>query len=113
MNIEKISRVELSEDNKLKVFLVSHGRTEYQYIYREAAGVHWYHEEGCFSSTEIKEWTAKKWFKHILDIARKIGVQIELGSNTQWVNIKQADILNSECKWNITHMSLRAVNEKR
>jgi hypothetical protein len=96
MNIEKISRIELSEDNKLKVFLSSEGRTEYQYIYREAAGVHWYQEEGCFSSTPIKDWTVKRWFRHILDITRKTGVLLELGSNTQWVNIEQSVILNPE-----------------
>ena len=92
MHLELISSVSLTADNRLIVTLKSGGKSSYQYIYREAAGVHWYNEISSFSSTEIKEWAIDNWFKHILSIVSRIGVSLELADDTQWNELTKDDI---------------------
>ena len=69
--VEKRVRQEKMEHGKiLKVAVLKDGRLgifpdrpdpAYQYIYREAAGVYWNQELGCFQSTVPREWDYPKW----------------------------------------------------
>jgi hypothetical protein len=101
MCLELISTVSLTADNRLIITLKSGGKPSYEYIYREAAGVHWYNEISSFSSTELKEWTIDKWFKHILTITSRIGVSLKLADDTQWNELMKDDIdkIKNACRY--------------
>ena len=71
-------------DGRTAVFPESK-KADYQYIYREAAGVYWDQVLGCFVSTPPKEWTPQKWYQHIIAIVKTgIGLQLVLCSETEY-----------------------------
>lgn len=76
MNTSPILKVAVLDDGRTAVFPESK-KAEYQYVYREAAGVYWDQEQGCFVSTPPKEWTPQKWYQHILAIVRT-GVNLQM-----------------------------------
>ena len=91
MIIERIQTIELTDENKLSISLVSGGDAFYQYVYREAAGVYWENEKSHFVSTELKSWSVPMWYKHIVQVATSCGVQLMLSSDTTWSNISITD----------------------
>jgi len=99
METSRILKVAMLEDGRTAVFPESR-KAIYQYVYREAAGVYWEQELGCFVSTPPREWTPQKWYKHILAIVRtSVGLQMVLTPETEYESkkagfeesIKQAD----------------------
>ena len=64
----------------------------YQHVYREAAGVYWYNELHKFKSTPLKyDWTYSQWFFNMVEIAKYVGVYLQLDINTTWQGIYNKD----------------------
>jgi hypothetical protein len=84
MNNVPIDKVSVLEDRKLRIYpMVS--SADYQYIYREGREVYWDQNEKCFYSPVPREWNYKKWFSHILLVARDgLGVSLHLTSETKF-----------------------------
>jgi len=79
-----ILKVSVLDDGRTAVFPESK-KADYQYVYREAAGVYWDQEQGCFVSTPPKEWTPQKWYQHIVAIVRTgVGLQMVLTPETKY-----------------------------
>ena len=67
----------------------SGGDPFYEYIYREASGVHWDKERKGFKSTAMKEWNAPKWYAQICAVVKSgLGVELRLGKSVEWVGIE-------------------------
>ena len=78
-----IAKVEILPNKCLGVFPVAKS-SSYHHIYREASGVYWDNETGCFKSTEIKEWSYAKWYIYILTVVKSgLGVNLEMTSKTE------------------------------
>jgi len=79
--IEKIS---ILDDGRIAVFpKIKKGM--WQYVYREAAGVHWENESGYFTSTPPREWTAQDWYKQIIAVVRTgVGLEMKLSDETEY-----------------------------
>lgn len=87
---ETIDRIEILDSGELFLGLDGKGKSEYQYVYREAAGVYWDPDRRGFKSTELKEWKPSDWFSHIVQIVRSgIGVELRLGESLRWNNISE------------------------
>ena len=88
---ERINKVEILDSGELLLALESGGKSEYQYVYREAAGVYWDNELKGFKSTiPTGEWTYSQWFSHIVDIVKTgVGVEISLANEVVWGNIPE------------------------
>ena len=84
MKTIQILKVAVLGDGCLGVFPAS--RTDmFQYVYREAAGVYWDDDKGCFKSTQPEEWTLDKWYQHIVAIVRSgLGIQLVLCPETDF-----------------------------
>jgi hypothetical protein len=84
MNTTPILKVAVLDDGRTAVFPESR-KADYQYVYREAAGVYWDQKLGCFVSTPPQEWTPQKWYQHILAIVRTgVGLQMLLTPETEY-----------------------------
>ncbi|HSF90846.1 MAG TPA: hypothetical protein VLA51_01440 [Paracoccaceae bacterium] len=78
----------------LKVAVLADGRTavfpeskqaDYQYVYREAAGVYWDQAIGCFVSTPPQEWSPQKWYQQIISVVKSgVGLQMILTADTEY-----------------------------
>ncbi len=89
---EYINRIEILDSGELFLGLEGQGKAEYQYVYREAAGVYWEATLKGFRSTELKEWTPSQWFLHMIDIFRMgVGVELVLRDSIQWKGITDQD----------------------
>jgi hypothetical protein len=66
MNCEIIVKVEILNMGELFLAINGSGNTNYQYVYREAAGVYWDENRKGFKSTPMKEWSCSKWFDHVV-----------------------------------------------
>ena len=89
---EYINRIEILETGELFLGLEGKGKADYQYVYREAAGVYWDPKLRGFKSTELKEWTPAQWFLHMIDIVRMgVGVELVFGESIQWKGITDQD----------------------
>jgi len=87
MDSENISRVEILEGNELIVVLESGGKSEYQYIYREAAEVYWDNDLKAFKSPPPKKWSHADWFQHIVKIAGNCSITLAITDKTDWKNV--------------------------
>lgn len=76
---------------ELLLVLGSGGKPEYQYIYREARGVHWNKDARGFESTERIEWSYPEWFAHIVNVCGDVGVDLQLSADVVWVNVSDTD----------------------
>ena len=89
MSIEHIRRVEVLATGELLVAIDGEGKSHYQHIYREAAGVYWDPVLSGFRSTPIIDWSAEQWFEQIRSVAAAIGVNLRLTDDVAWVNIPE------------------------
>lgn len=84
METSLIFKVAVLDDGRVAVFPQSK-RADYQYVYREAAGVNWDQAMGCFVSTPPQEWTPQKWYQHIISVVWSgIGLQMVLTADTEY-----------------------------
>jgi hypothetical protein len=82
----------MEDVNELLISLESGGKSMYQHIYREAAGVYWDQKNHEFKSTPIKEWSCSQWFSHIVSVVKLgIGVELQLSKNAIWQNVLEED----------------------
>ncbi len=87
MDQETINEVEVTNAGELFLGIEGKGKSMYQYIYREAAGVYWDEEHHGFKSTPLKEWSHSKWFSHIVGLVKScLGVELQLSSKATWTN---------------------------
>ena len=88
MKKEVIDKIEILKTGELLLALESGGDPSYQYIYREAAGVHWDNELNGFKTTIPRTMSYPEWFEHIVSIV-KYGADIELllGEHVAWKNV--------------------------
>ena len=92
MEREIIYNLEITVHNELLLQLKSKGKSMYQHIYREAAGVYWDNQLNGFKSTPLKDdWSCSQWFFHIVDIAKSVGVYLQLDKNATWQGISKKD----------------------
>jgi len=92
MNREMINRVEVLYTGELLLGLKGDGNSDYQYVYREAAGVYWDQEKRGFKSTPMKEWSCSQWFSQIVDVVRTgLDIELYLGANAVWINVPEHD----------------------
>ena len=84
MNTTSIVKVGVLDDGRIAVFPETKHR-DYQHVYREAAGVYWDQDKGCFVSTSPKEWAPHQWYQHIIQIVKTgIGLQMLLTPQTKY-----------------------------
>jgi hypothetical protein len=82
METSPILKVAVLPDGRTAVFPQSK-RGDYQYVYREAAGVYWDQAMECFVSTPPQEWSSQKWYQHIVSAVRSgVGLQMILTADT-------------------------------
>lgn len=80
-----ILKVAVLDDNRIAVFPKTK-RADFQYVYREAAGVSWDDASGCFVSSHLRSWSSQMWFEHILSTVESgLGLQMVLTDNTEGV----------------------------
>ena len=92
MNDETINRIELLDTGELLLGLESQGKPEYQYVYREAAGVYWDQKRHGFKSTPLKEKTCSHWYKHINNaVQSELGIELKLAENVFWSNVPEQE----------------------
>ncbi|MHB1309538.1 MAG: hypothetical protein ACYDC1_07675 [Limisphaerales bacterium] len=78
-----IENVAVLGDGRTAVFPKS-TKGMWQYVYREAAGVYWEPDLGCFVSTPPREWTPQKWYQQIISVVRSgVGLEMLLTSETK------------------------------
>ena len=84
MGTSPILKVAVLDDGRIAVFPESK-KAMYQYVHREAAGVYWDQEKGCFISTPPGDWTPQKWYQHIVAIVKSaVGLQMILTQETEY-----------------------------
>jgi hypothetical protein len=89
MDTTPILKVAVLNDGRIAVFPESR-KAEYQYVYREAAGVYWDQILGCFHSTSPREWTPQKWYQHIVAIVKTgVGIQMVLTPETKYESTQE------------------------
>jgi len=89
---ECVDRIEILDTGELFVGLEGEGKPDYQYVYREAAGVYWEPMLKGFKSTELKEGTPAQWFLHIVEVVRMgVGVKLLLRDSIQWKGISEQE----------------------
>lgn len=92
MDRETINRVELLDTGELFLGLKGRGKSLYQYIYREAAGVYWDQGKCGFKSTPIKEWPCSQWYKQIVSVVRSgLGVELVLADDVVWSDVPEQE----------------------
>ncbi len=91
MRQETINTIEIMNSGKLLLALKGDGNSEYEHIYREAAGVYWDKEKkGFYSNEEPKDWSYIDWFAHIIrTVDTGLGIKLKLGTNINWINVPQ------------------------
>ena len=87
MNKETITKVEVNEACELLLLLESNGKSDYQYVYREATGVYWDNEFHAFKSTPMKSWSCVQWFSQIVTIAKSVSAELILSKNAKWQGV--------------------------
>ena len=102
MKTEIIQEVVVNDLNELIVKVIAEGNPEYQYVYREAAGVYWDDIQKAFKSTPMNDWNTSQWFIHIMDIV-KLGLNVELtiDENVEWKNIEEQEKEKIKTLYNI------------
>ncbi|MEX1001759.1 MAG: hypothetical protein WDZ35_06555 [Crocinitomicaceae bacterium] len=88
MKKEIINKIVVNTENELLLKVIGAGSPDYQYVYREAAGVYWDENQKGFKSTPIREWKVSEWFFHITDIVKSgLNVELTIDENVEWKNI--------------------------
>jgi len=94
MKNEIIKEIVVNDKNELLLKIIGQGNPDYQYVYREAAGVYWDENQKGFKSTPIREWTVSEWFLHIMDIVKSgLGVELKIDDNLTWKNVPDNEII--------------------
>jgi hypothetical protein len=84
METSPILKVAVLTDGRTAVFPQSK-RADYQYVYREAAGVYWDQAMGCFISTQPQDWSPQKWYQQIVSVVKSgTGLQMVLTADTEY-----------------------------
>ena len=79
-----IRKIAVLPDGRLAVYPESISDW-YEYIYREASGVYWDKENGCFHSTIPREWSYKQWYRQIVSVVGKgLGVRLYITNQTTY-----------------------------
>ena len=87
-----IDRIEMLDTGELFLGIANKGDADYQYVYRETAGVYWDPSLNGFKSTQLKEWTSLQWFLHMVEIIRQgVGVRLLLLDTVQWRGISDLE----------------------
>ena len=87
---EYVNRVEVLDTGELLLGLKSQGKPNYQFVYREAAGVYWDNNRHGFKSTPMKKWSCSRWFEQIIGVVRSaLGVDLVLSPGVAWRNIPE------------------------
>ena len=90
MKNESINKVEVLSSGELALILESGGISDYQYVYREGAGVYWDEELRGFKSTIPKNMSYAQWFAHLVGVVRTaLGVNLLFSDNVSWLNISE------------------------
>lgn len=90
MDNETINRIEVLDTGELLLGLDGQGKSMYQYVYREAAGVYWDQSRHGFKSTPMKEWTCSQWYQQIVSVVRSgLGVELSLADHVAWSNVPE------------------------
>lgn len=91
-NRESIDRLEILDTGELLVGLSGVGNPAYRHVYRAAAGVYWDPTLVGFKSTPIRQWSASRWFSHIVSVVRsEIGVDLMLADSVSWGRLSETD----------------------
>ena len=94
----KIIKVAKLNDGRIAVYPAAVDQT-YEYIYREAAGVYWNHELGCFHSTLPKDWNHQQWYGQIVTVVWSgLKIKLDLTPDTQYEGTPdsfKADIISA------------------
>jgi hypothetical protein len=89
---ETFDRVEVLDTGELLVGLAGTGNPSYQHVYRAAAGVYWEPTMRGFKSTPMREWSASRWFSHIVSVVRsEIGVELVPADIISWGGLSETD----------------------
>lgn len=92
MDREAVNRIEVLDTGELLLGIEGLGKPVYEYIYREAAGVHWDQSLHGFKSTPMKEWSCAQWYKQIVSVARSgLGVELSLADHVTWSNVPEKE----------------------
>ncbi|MCB5205766.1 hypothetical protein [Methylovorus mays] len=92
MNRETVNRIEVLDTGEFFLGIEGKGKSMYQYIYREAAGVYWDPALQGFKSTPMREWSCTQWYKQIVSVARSgLGVDLLLADHIDWKNVPEID----------------------
>ena len=92
MEREIINSITVNDSGELLLSVESSGKSMYQYIYREAAGVYWDQEHCGFKSTPVTDWSYSKWFSHLVSVVNSgLGVELLLSKQVQWINVPEND----------------------
>ena len=84
METSPILKVAVLADGRTAVFPESK-QADYQYVYREAAGVYWDQTMECFVSTPPQEWSPQKWYQQIVSVVRSgVGLHMVLTGDTEY-----------------------------
>ncbi len=80
----EITKVAVMTDGRLAVYPTDTSPS-HQYVYREAAGVNWNQDLGCFQSTVPREWNHRQWFTQIVSVVRTgLGIRLRLTPKTRY-----------------------------
>jgi hypothetical protein len=80
----KIIKVAELHDGRLAVYPAT-AEPIYEYIYREAAGVYWSGDLGCFHSTLPKDWSHQQWYEQIVTVVWSgLKIKLDLTPDTQY-----------------------------
>jgi hypothetical protein len=91
MKIEVIEEIIILESTKLAIVLASGGESQYQMIYREAAGVSWDTDLKAFKSTIKKDdMSYSNWAKHIKQITENFGIKLSPSRNIKFTNVSDS-----------------------
>lgn len=88
-----INRVEVLSTGELFLGIEGSGCSDFQHVYREAAGVYWDPVRVGFKSTPMKELTCSQWYLQIVAVAKSgVGVRLSLSKAAAWKNVPEQEV---------------------
>lgn len=84
MRSDTIARIEIDADGRLHVVPST---ATFPYVWREAMEVNWDPERRSLYAPPPREWSRRRWFRHVLDAAHAQGVTLHLSEETEWVGV--------------------------
>ena len=98
MDTIKITKVSLLNDGRLAIYPAT-AIPMFEYIYREASGVYWSKEFGCFLSAPPQDLDYLKWYGQIVSVVWSgLRVKLDLTPDTQFEGAPEnfkADIIKA------------------